>query len=608
MTVSMLALQGDRMVETYTDASISEGAVVPSLDAPAGVAVWVNRYLPIAATHAHDAALPSFGPGLSAFAAGAVFTSYLVAEVVHDAPSAPQPQRGMSRFGLESARMWRTLAPQTEQLPVTGNAMCVGGADLPAGDPRRNSWCYDDAGTAALQAYIDDAASVGVEMVHVSLNMRNTWRSQVGVEFQSPANVTWFAALVARARAAGVELGAYQLLRNARSAAADNQCAPDDAASSPLDGYDDMDLPPPLGTGRACHNGGVASCAGGPGCCSLCAGSEWYDAMEASVLAFWDATGMTVTEQDGAESDSPCANASHARHHGLNDSVLVKWQRVHDTFRAFAARGGWVQGMPGHWLEGGQAKVPGGYDEMTWSLPRWTWLARQRERIMADPQQRDRTEPNALRYFCAPFSPYHPVQVLPGGSSWAPVDGLESTATLEPLEEHTLELAWALSQSFGTGVHVNFRGPRLFAGPASRAVVVQWVAWAKRYRAVLAADFVTLNVGTACWGAGPTEPTSSCNVTSWDGLLHRAPAAFYPGVAERGLAMLWNGVNSTTTAQVRLPLYYAGLDAGAAVLVRRGEAPPTRMVLDANYTVQFAAALAPLEIAYFVVTEAAQQE
>ena len=235
------------------------------------------------------------------------------------------------------------------------------------------------------------------------------------------------------------------------------------------------------------------------------------------------------------------------------------------------------------------------------------WLARQRERIMADPQQRDRTEPNALRYFCAPFSPYHPVQVLPGGSSWAPVDGLESTATLEPLEEHTLELAWALSQSFGTGVHVNFRGPRLFAGPASRAVVVQWVAWAKRYRAVLAADFVTLNVGTACWGAGPTEPTSSCNVTSWDGLLHRAPAAFYPGVAERGLAMLWNGVNSTT-AQVRLPLYYAGLDAGAAVLVRRGEAPPTRMVLDANYTVQFAAALAPLEIAYFVVTEAAQQE
>lgn len=208
-----------------------------------------------------------------------------------------------------------------------------------------------------------------------------------------------------------VQVGAYQLLRNARSATALSQCAPDNAAVLPNAGFDDQDLPPPLGTGLPCHNGGVVSCRGGPGCCSLCAGTEFYDAMEASMFAWWDATGQTAVEQDGAESDSPCANASHARHHGLNDSVWVKWGRVHDTFRGYMARGGFVQGMPGHWLEGGQAKVPGGYDEMTWSLPRWTWLHRQRERMIADPQWRDRTEPNALRYFVAPFTPYHPVQV-----------------------------------------------------------------------------------------------------------------------------------------------------------------------------------------------------
>jgi hypothetical protein len=124
---------------------------------------------------------------------------------------------GMSAFGLESARMWRTLAPQTEQFPVVANAMCSGGGDLPPGDPRAGSWCYDAQGTAQLTALITQAAALGFEAVDVSLNMNSTWRSQVGVEFQSAQNVSWFAALVAHARALGLEMGAYDLLRNARA-------------------------------------------------------------------------------------------------------------------------------------------------------------------------------------------------------------------------------------------------------------------------------------------------------------------------------------------------------------------------------------------------------
>jgi len=331
----------------------------------------------------------------------------------------------------------------------------------------------------------------------------------------------------------------------------------------------------------------------------------FYDELEASVFNFWDATGMTVTEQDGAESNSPCANASHEHHHGLNDSLWVKWVRVHDTFKGYLARGGFIQGMPGHWLEGGQSKVPGGYDEMTWSLPRWTWLARQRERMIADPQQRDRTEPNALRYFCAPFTPYHPVQVLPNAPTlWSPVEGLESTATLEPLEEHTLELAWTLSQSFGTGIFVNFRGTRLFGGPRSQAVVEQWTAFFKRYRQVLGSDFVTIHTGTLCWGAGATLPTSTCTITDWDGILHRAPVGFYPEIKERGLAMAWNAMNRTVqSATVALPLLYAGIGPGEGVWVRREEGTPFFLTTDENSTVYFNTTLEPLGITYFVVEE-----
>lgn len=56
----------------------------------------------------------------------------------------------------------------------------------------------------------------------------------------------------------------------------------------------------------------------------------------------------------------PCANASHAHHHGLDDSIWEQWLRVHATFKQYLEHGAFNIGMPGHWLEGGQAKAPGG--------------------------------------------------------------------------------------------------------------------------------------------------------------------------------------------------------------------------------------------------------
>ena len=530
------------------------GALV-SADAPPGFVVWASRFLPIAQTHVHDAALPLFGPGLSAFARDTPFESYLCVEVVHDGQRDDSAHpHGMSQYGLESARMYRTLAPQIEQNPVAGHAMCVGGHDLPHGDPRAGSWCYDANGTAGLEAYIDQAIALGFELVTVSLNMNSTWRSQIGTEFQSAENMTWFKALVDRGRAGGVELGVYQLLMNARSATGLNEAAPSDATLLPNVWFDDQDLAAPLGTGLPCHNFGIESCRGGAGCCSLCSATSFYDDMEASMLNFWDSTGMTAIEQDGGDSDTPCANASHAHHHGLNDSIWMKYNRAHGTYKSYTKRGGFIQGS-GHVLEGGQSKVVGGYDEMTFSLPRWTWINRQRERMIADPQGRDRGVPNALRYYVAPFTPFHPAQVLPGATTWSSVTGLESTATLEPLEEHVLELEWTLSQTFGTGIFTNLRGVRLAGGPLSTAAVTKWVTWFKKYRTILTADFATLLVSTTCWGSAATQPTSTCNVSGADAILHWAPAGFYGDINERALAVVWNPLNATiANLSLTLPL------------------------------------------------------
>jgi hypothetical protein len=68
------------------------------------------------------------------------------------------------------------------QFPLAGQAMCVGEGDgLAPSDPARGSWCYDVQGTQGLVDYVQQAAAVGFDMVMVSVNMNNTWRSQVCV-------------------------------------------------------------------------------------------------------------------------------------------------------------------------------------------------------------------------------------------------------------------------------------------------------------------------------------------------------------------------------------------------------------------------------------------
>lgn len=587
MTTDLLVLRRDGDVDWQSDASIAQGGI-SVIDSPAGQAAHTYGYQAVVSRFSDMVAMR--GPGLSMFAADdEPFTSFLTVETVHDAPRPPATAHGMGRRGLETTRSIRTLAPQTTQSPVTAEVVCVGGAELPPSDPRVGFDCYDAAGTAAVHIMIDQAADVGVEVLVFAQNMNNTWRSMVGNEFQSEANISWFRDIVAHAQARGIEVGAYQLLRNARSAAALNQCAPLHAGKMSMSGFDTMDLLPPLGTGRSCHNQGCGLGDGGPGCCSLCAATTFYDAMEKTMLEFWDDTGMTVVEQDGAETSTPCSNASHTHHHGLNDSMWAQWRRVHRTFHAYLERGGFIMGMPGHLFEGGQAKVPGGYDEMTWSLPRWRWIARQRQRMIADPQLRDQSVSNGIRYYITPLVPYHPSEAigdcrLAESCRWKPVVGYESTATLEPLDEHLVELEWALSQTFGTGIMSVLRGYRLYQGERSRAVMAKWIGWFKRYRRVLTTEFVTLS-----W----------TNETGVDAILHRAPQGYYPDVKERALAVAWNTRNETVVANLTLPLYFAGLTTSA--LVREKEGASRLLRLDANFSCGVAATMPPLSITYFVV-------
>ena len=98
-------------------------------------------------------------------------------------------------------------------------------------------------------------------------------------------------------------------------------------------------------------------------------------------------------------------------------------------------------------------------------------------------------------------------------------------------------------------------GRKLWDGPKSEAVFKKWVAWAKKYRRVLSAEAVTLAHGTLCWGKDDPHPNSTCSHTGLDATLHRAPMAYYPDIAERALAVVWNPTATTQTTTLLAPLF-----------------------------------------------------
>jgi hypothetical protein len=69
----------------------------------------------------------------------------------------------------------------------------------------------------------------------------------------------------------------------------------------------------------------------------MCGATSFFSEMTESILSWWQATKVSVVDQDGAESGTPCANASHLHHHGINDSIWQQYKSVRALFNAYLA-------------------------------------------------------------------------------------------------------------------------------------------------------------------------------------------------------------------------------------------------------------------------------
>lgn len=265
---------------------------------------------------------------------------------------------------------------------------------------------------------------------------------------------------------------------------------------------------------------------------SPCLGSNWGVGYFRKLKSFIEGTGLAVLEHDGSYPGDTCASTTHPGHRGLEDSQWTQWKTIADFYAWCRSRAVYLNVPDWYFLEGAN-KTAMGYRETNWSLPR------ERQIILARQNIFDGTwsKTPSMGWMFVPLTEYH------GGGT---------AATLEPLKDHLDFYERHLSLNFSSGVQACYRGPRLYDSADTRAVVKHWVDFYRQHRAILDSDIIHIR-----------RPDGR----DYDAILHVNPA-----LAEKGLAVINNPLETAITRTVRLPLYYTGLTTTASIRVNGGAA------------------------------------
>lgn len=294
---------------------------------------------------------------------------------------------------------------------------------------------------------------------------------------------------------------------------------------------------------------------------SPCLGSRWGIDYFRKLRAFMETTGVSVLEHDGSYPGDLCASTKHPGHRGLDDSQWAQWRTVTDFYGWSRARGVYLN-VPDWYFFSGTNKTGMGYRETNWSLPREQQIILGRQNIFDGTW--DKTP--SMGWMFVPLVEYQ------GGGP---------AATLEPLREHLDAYRRHLIQNFGSGVQACYRGPRLYDSEEVRAEVRKWVAFYKQHRAILDSDLIHVR-----------RPDGA----NLDIVLHVNPA-----LPEKGLAMVYNPLDTPVSAGITLPLYYTGLTRQARVVPLHG--PPATVQLNARHQALIPVNLAPRGFAALVIRD-----
>ncbi len=284
---------------------------------------------------------------------------------------------------------------------------------------------------------------------------------------------------------------------------------------------------------------------------AACLGSKWGIDYIKKLKTFITKTGFHVLENDGPYPGDICASTTHPGHEGLWDSQWKQWWDEVSFYRWLRERDIYLNAPDWYFLNG-SSKTGMGYRETDWSLPRDQQIIIERQNIYDGTWKKT----PSMGWMFVPLVQYH------GGGA---------AATIEPLHEHLHTYKTHLMQNFGSGVQACYRGPRLYDTPQTETMVKGVVQWYKKYRKILNSDIIHLR---------------RADGRDWDGILH-----VNPKLKLKGLAMLYNPLDSAITRTIKIPLYYTGLTTVANISVEGGFAKEYKLSRDysVNITIKIPA-------------------
>ena len=208
----------------------------------------------------------------------------------------------------------------------------------------------------------------------------------------------------------------------------------------------------------------------------------------------------------------------------------------------------------------GANKTAMGYRETNWSLPR------EQQHVHARQNLFDGTwaKTPSMGWMFTPLVEYQ------GGGA---------AATIEPLHDHLPDYERHLANNLGFGAQSCYRGPRLYDTEETKAVVVKWVTFFKKYRDILESDIIHLR---------------RADGHSLDGVLHVNPT-----LPDKGLAVFYNPTSETVSEKITLSLTCTGLT--GKVAIREQEKAARTVRLDRKGCLSVNVKILPGSMTWFVI-------
>jgi hypothetical protein len=282
---------------------------------------------------------------------------------------------------------------------------------------------------------------------------------------------------------------------------------------------------------------------------SLCLGSAFGDQYFKQLIGFMKKTGVEVIETDGPYHGFGCDRTDHPGHKGQADSHRVNWEQQAKFYHMCMDEGIYII-SPDWYFASGVRKMPMGYKESNWTLPRAQQTLVARQNIY------DGT------WWRTPSMSYHALPLTP-------VYGGGPESTMEPLSQHLDQYDRVLGQYFGMGIMACYRGTRLYDTDKTKAVVTGWIDFYHRHEPILLSPIVHVR--------RPDGRDLDC-------MMHVNAA-----LPEKGLAFVWNPTDKPIIRAVQLPLYYTGIAHEAEISVHAessDEVQPKVYELDREYGVK----------------------